>query len=276
MMNKQYSVSSFLLPLVIALFIASGLVSCTGGRQLNYFRNLGDSTIVHLPPNVPEERIIMNGDRLTISFIAKGDATEVLALFNRGQKSGSGSSGGGSTGGGGEGAGGAGYLVVSDSIEFPYIGRIRASGLTARTLKQDLTKRTSAYLKDPIVDVDFVAFKITVIGDVRSPGSFSLPMQRTSILEALAAAGDLQRSAKRYDVHLLRDYNGQRTVTKVDLRDKAVLTNKDVFQIKPNDVIYVQTRPGSLFREDFAFVATIVTLLISVFSIGFSIYNNNK
>src|SRR3954463_15427852 len=108
-MKKQYSVYGFLLPLVIIFFIVSGLVSCTGGRQLNYFRNLGDSNIVHLPPNVPEERIIMNGDRLTISFIAKGDATEVLALFNRGQKSGN-SSSGGSAGGGAEGGGGAGYL----------------------------------------------------------------------------------------------------------------------------------------------------------------------
>jgi polysaccharide export outer membrane protein len=128
-----------------------------------------------------------------------------------------------------------------------------------------------------MVDVDFISFRITVLGDVRTPGSFTLPSQRNTLFEALAAAGDLQRSAKRHNIHLFRESNGSnRTVTRIDLRDKAVLYNKDLFQTKPNDVIYVQTRSGSLFREDFAFVATIITLLLSVFSIGYSIYNSTK
>src|SRR5690606_1334198 len=127
-----------------------------------------------------------------------------------------------------------------------------------------LTNLSSSYIKDPIVDVDFNTYRVTILGEVRGPGTFSLPHQRTTLFEALAAAGDLPRSAKRYNIQLYRDYKGERTITKFDLRNKSVLTNPRVFQLKPNDVLYVQPRGSSLFKEDFNFVTTIVTLLVSL------------
>ena len=249
--------------------------SCSGGKNLAYFKNLPDSTVIHLPPAETEERVITYGDRLNIIFSSKGGASEVVTEFNRRSGGGGGSTGGGS----GSGAGGeTGYLVDPDGmLEFPYIGRIRTLGLTTQQLKANLTNLASSYIKDPIVDVEFSSYRITVLGEVRSPGTHQLPMQRTTIFEALAAAGDLPRTAKRYNIQLYRDYKGERTITRFDLRDKAVLTNPRVFQMKPNDVIYVQPSTNSLFKEDFNFVTSIVTLLVTLASVGLTIfYNNNR
>ena len=273
-MKKQYSGSTLFITTALMLFLAAALVSCSGASKLAYFKDLPDSTVVHLPPTVKEERVVIKGDRMNIQFSALGAGTsnEVINEFNR--RGGSGSSGSTSTG---STAGGSGYLVDEEGmIEFPYIGKIKAEGLTAKQLKANLTNLSSSYIKDLIVDVDFTTYRITVIGEVRGPGTFDLPTQRTTLFEALAAAGDLPRSAKRYNIQLYRDYNGQRTITKFDLRKKSVLNNPGVFQVKPNDVIYVQPRSSSLFKEDFNFVTTIVTLLVSLASVGLSIYYNNN
>ena len=276
-MKKHYPGHSMLTVAGLIVFVATMfLTSCSGGKQLAYFQNLPDSTIVHLPKVQPEERVIAKGDRLTIQFSAKGGAAEVIGEFNRKGGGGGGSTGGGS--GSGSTGGEAGYLVDPDGfLEFPYIGKVKADSLTTRQLKANLTNLSSSYLKDPIVDVEFSTYRITVLGEVRAPGTHNLPMQRTTLFEALAVAGDLPRTAKRYNIQLYRDYRGERTITRFDLRDKAVLNNSRIFQIKPNDVIYVQPSTSSLFKEDFNFITTIVTLLVSLASVGLSVYyNTNK
>lgn len=275
-MKKHYPGHSMLTVAGLIVFVTMFLTSCSGGKQLAYFQNLPDSTIINLPKVQPEERVIMRGDRLNIQFTAKGGANEILGEFNR-KGSGGGSSGGSGSGSGSTG-GEAGYLVDKDGfLEFPYIGKVKCDSLTTYKLKANLTNLASSYLKDPIVDVEFSTYRITVLGEVRSPGTHNLPLQRTTLFEALAAAGDLPRTARRYNIQLYRDYGNERTITRFDLRDKAVLNNSRVFQIKPNDVIYVQPSTSSLFKEDFNFITTIVTLLVSLASVGLSIYyNTNK
>jgi polysaccharide export outer membrane protein len=153
----------------------------------------------------------------------------------------------------------------------PVLGKLKVAKLTARELKDSLTEKVKTYLKDPIVDVSFTSFKITVLGEVRSPGTFSLDMQRTTLFEGLAAAGDLMHSARRHNVHLYRDYNGKRTITKLDLRQSSLLYDKSLFQLKPNDVLYVQARPGSIFQEDFGLIASIVSIVVSVVTLGVAV-----
>jgi polysaccharide export outer membrane protein len=263
---------------VIGLFVLlmAGFTSCTNTKNLVYFKNLPDSTVVNLTPTVPDERIIENGDQLDISFISKDP--ELSGIFNKTTAVPVAVTGAGApapvvstpqTG--------STYIVdIDGTLEFPVLGKIKASGLTARKLKDTLLLLSSRYIKDPLVDVKHSAFRITILGEVRAPGSYSLPMQRTTILEALAMAGDMPNTAKRYDIHLYRDYNGKRTITKIDMRDQAVLSNKNVFQLRPNDVIYIQPRKGAIFREDFSFMASIVTLVLSITTIGLTIHNNIK
>jgi polysaccharide export outer membrane protein len=226
---------------------------------MTYFNDLPDSTVINLPPITQEERIIDNGDLLDISITAK--ANEAAEFFNRGKGAGSGAT---------QGA----YLVDgSGFLEFPILGKVKATGFTASQLKESLTKLVTPYLKEPLLDVRFNNFKVTVLGEVRSPGMHDLSMQRTTLFEALGSAGDLPYSAKRYNVLLYRDCNGQRTITRIDLTKKEVLTNPKVFQIKHNDVLYVQARSSSSSREDLGLFTTVFSVLISVVSLGFAFLN---
>ena len=254
-------------PLILLMLVAA-IASCTPAHKLNYFNNLPDSTIVRLPPVVEEERVIGKGDNLDIAINAKDQ--EAVSPFN---KQASTAVLSGTPGAQPAGMSSQGYTVdPTGVIEMPVLGKIDVKGMTSRQLKTRLPMVVSPYLKEPIVEVKFTSFPVTVLGEVRSPGMFNLSGNtRTSILEALAAAGDLPHSAKKYNIHLYRDYNGQRTVTKINLNDKSILYNQQPFQMKPNDVLYIQTRRGSIFREDFGLVASIVTLVVSVVTLGIAI-----
>jgi polysaccharide export outer membrane protein len=161
----------------------------------------------------------------------------------------------------------SGYLVDADGmLEFPIIGKIKTEGLTSRQLKDTLTGMLKPYLRDPLVIVRFMTFKFTVLGEVRTPGVFNLPMQRTTILDALGAAGDLPHTAKRM-VEIYRDYNGQRIITKIDLRKKDVLYNADAFLVRHNDILYVQPRESRLLSEETRVYATFLTLAVGILTL---------
>jgi polysaccharide export outer membrane protein len=254
------------------LCVIAGFTACTSSRKLNYFNNLPDSTVVKLPPLVKEERVIVAGDVLDIVFSAREQ--DAAAPFNK-QGSGNGSASSASSGGRSSSSQSTslqGYTVDADGfIELPVLGKMTVVGITSPELKKRLTGLVGPYLKEPIVDIRFNTFNITVLGEVRAPGTFNLGGPRTTVFEALAAAGDLPHTAKKYNARLYRDYNGERSVTKIDLTNKSLLYNQQVFQMKPNDVLYVQTRKGSIFKEDFGIFASIVSLVVSVVTLGFTL-----
>jgi polysaccharide export outer membrane protein len=180
-------------------------------------------------------------------------------------------------GGGGGASAGADYVVNEEGeIEIPVVGRIKLSGLTISQAKQKIFGAVSPYLKEPLIEISFTTFKVTVLGEVKAPGSYVIPSQQATLFTALAAAGDLPHSAKRYDVHLYRDYNGKRTVKKFDLRKASVLEDPDIFMMRPNDVIYVQARTATIFKEESGLVASMFTVVISIVTLGFTIHNSTK
>jgi polysaccharide export outer membrane protein len=251
--------------------------SCSTSKKLNYFNDLPNAETYELKTMPVPERLIERGDRLDISFIVKDQ--ESAAFFNKHSMAGVAGAVGAATGaaGGGTGAGNSDYLIdLEGEVEIPVVGRVKLAGLTISQAKQKLAGLVSPYLKDPLIEMNFSTFKVTVLGEVKNPGTFIISAQHATLFEALAAAGDLPHSAKRYDVRLLRDYNGKRTVHTFDLRKSSVLEDPDIFQMRPNDVIYVQARSGSLFKEDFGLVASVVTILISAVTLGFSIQNSKN
>ncbi|WP_276482087.1 polysaccharide biosynthesis/export family protein [Paraflavitalea pollutisoli] len=266
-MKRQPSGRTLLLVIVLA-YCAISTVSCTPSRKLNYFNNLPDSVLVTLPPVIEEHRVVDKGDVLDITFSAK-DA-DAATPFNKIASTAAMTPSPGAKSSVAPAA--QGYPVDLDGkIEIPIIGKIPVYGKTAPQVKDTLTRLVTPYIKDPIVEVKFTGFNVTVLGEVRAPGTFSLPSQRTTIFEALAAAGDLPHTAKKYNVHLYRNYAGDRSVRKINLNDKSLLYNQQVFQMKPNDVLYVQTRKGAIFKEDFGLFASIVTLVVSIVTLGITI-----
>lgn len=236
------------------------LGACTSQKQIRYFNDLPDSAIVDLPPLKQEPRFIQEGDRLMIDIGAE-DPRAANAFNNYGGTDG--------TSGGVRGVQEtSGFLVNTDGyVEIGYLGKVKAAGLTTDQLKADLESKLQKYMKTPIVLVRFFLFKFTVLGEVRRPGTYTLPLQRTTFLDALGAAGDLPNSAKRSNIMIYRDYNGKRTVFTVDLRKKDILFNADQFQIKHNDIIYVKPRDSRFFSEETRFYVSMLTLLVGVYAI---------
>lgn len=140
-----------------------------------------------------------------------------------------------------------GYIVESDGcIVFPVLGRIKAAGLTREELAADLEKRLEPYLKDRVVNVQFLNFKVTVLGEVRTPGSFTVPTDRITVLEAIGMAGDLDILAKRQNVLIIRESDGKRSFERIDLRSKK-LFESDYFFLQQNDVVYVEPGKSRIF-----------------------------
>lgn len=133
-----------------------------------------------------------------------------------------------------------GYLVDEEGmITLPVLGDINLDSLTLVQAKEKISNLVKPYLKDAVVNIRFLNFKITISGEVNAPGTIRLTNKRVTLLEAIGKAGDLTFYANRTNILLAREENGIRTYHRLDL------TNYDVFQspyfyLKQNDFIYVE------------------------------------
>lgn len=134
----------------------------------------------------------------------------------------------------------SGYLVdKSGSIDFPILGTLKLQGLTITEAKDLIMKRLLEHLKDPVVTLRLLNFKVTVSGEVQSPGSFFVINERITLPEALTLAGDLSNYANRNNVLLVREENGVRTSRRIDLQSPN-LFQSEFFYLKQNDFVYVE------------------------------------
>lgn len=133
------------------------------------------------------------------------------------------------------------YLVDADgNIDFPVLGKVKLLGLTVEEAKELIKEKLSeGYLKDPIVNVRILNFRITVLGEVGSPGTYPISGERITIMEALGLAGDLTIKGRRDNILVVRDFNGTKTYTRVNLTNKEVF-NSPVYFLTQNDVVYVE------------------------------------
>jgi polysaccharide export outer membrane protein len=131
------------------------------------------------------------------------------------------------------------YLVNTDGeINFPVIGKVKVAGYSTKDFTKILTTQLADYITKPIVNVRLTNFKITVLGEVKSPGAYPVTNERISIVEAIGLAGDLTIQGKRTEVTLIREQQGERKIVTLDLTSKA-LFNSPYFYLAQNDVIYV-------------------------------------
>lgn len=133
------------------------------------------------------------------------------------------------------------YLIDSKGeIDFPILGKLKLGGLSREeTIRLLKSKLSPDYVKDPTINIRISNFKILVYGDVRSPGVFTVPNERVSILDALSLAGDLNISGRRDNVMVIREENNKKVQYTVNLLSKKTLFSP-VFYLKQNDVVYVE------------------------------------
>ncbi|HBK71179.1 MAG TPA: hypothetical protein DDZ39_05900 [Flavobacteriaceae bacterium] len=131
------------------------------------------------------------------------------------------------------------YLVdANGNIDFPVLGTLKLVGLNriqATNLIKDMLKE---YVKDPIVNLRTINFKITVLGEVNNPGIYFIKNDRITILEALGLAGDLTIQAERTNLLLVREEGGKKTYNRINLTSEEIF-NSPLYYLSQNDAIYV-------------------------------------
>jgi polysaccharide export outer membrane protein len=162
-----------------------------------------------------------------------------------------------------------GYLVdANGEIVIPKIGSVKLAGLRHSEAKLVIEERISPYLKDPVVSIRCINFRVTVIGELAKPGTYYVPYHEINILQALGLAGDLTINGVRTDVLVIRQNEGVKETYHLDLTSKDVV-NSPVYHMKSGDVIYVKPNKtkintSSTFFQVWPTVTSAVTLLVLV------------
>ena len=174
-----------------------------------------------------------------------------------------------------------GYSVDNDgNIQFPELGTIHVAGLNRWQLAELIREKLSSLVKDAVVTVQFMNFKISVTGEVTSPGVFDISGDKITIFEAISLARNLTIYGRRDGVYVIREQNGSRTIYQVDLRTVDMFKSP-AYYLQQNDVVYVEpnkVRAGqstinennlksvSLWVSIGSFLSTLATLFISLFA----------
>ena len=217
--------------IVFILLVSLFLTSCTTKKEIIYFQNAKNfETIVDTETFKAKLKI---GDIISV-YVSTIDPTVtrpynlVLQSGNSGQL--------------------IDYLIdVEGNIDYPVLGKVKLVGLTVEEAKELFKKKFSEgqLLKDPVIMIRVLNFRVTIAGEVASPGVYSVSGERISILEALGMAGDLTIKGRRDNVLVVRDFNGTKTYTRVDLTNKEVF-NSPVYYLTQNDYIYVEPNNSSI------------------------------
>lgn len=158
-----------------------------------------------------------------------------------------------------------GYLLDSAGfVEMPVLGKVKLGGLNRMEASNLLREKLKEYLTNPIVQIHILNFKVTVLGDVRSPGTFNIPNERITILEAIGLAGDLTITGNRKSVKVIRNEGGVETQTIVDLTSQDVF-NSPVYYLDQNDVVYIE--PNAAARTQSTIWAKTGTFFVSISSV---------
>ena len=221
--------------IVFSLVCLMAVASCSSYKDIIYFQDIDD---VQLNPLTTEfEAVIKKDDRLTI--VVSGPDKSVTAPYNLTLNE---LANGGGSNSDPERAT-LSYLVDAEgNISFPTLGLIHVEGMTRNQLVDYLTAEIGKDVKDPIVYVSFRNYKITILGEVKSPGTYTMDSEKINILQALGRAGDLNLTAQRDGIILIREVNGEQKHYKIDLKDSHLL-DSPYFYLQQNDVLYIPPSP---------------------------------
>ena len=220
-----------------ALAVLCGLASCNPEtyKKINYLQDVKEDTTMSMKVN--KGIIIQPQDQLSIIVTSRDPKMAVpfnlaVSTFYSGSEL---------AAGGGASQRITGYIVDnSGDIQFPSLGKIHVAGMNRWELQDTIKDQLSdtGLLKDAVVTVEFLNFKISVLGEVTAPGTYSVTGDKITILQALALARDLTIYGQREDVQVIREQNGRRQIFKLDLTSSDIFTS-EAYYLQQNDVVYV-------------------------------------
>ena len=165
---------------------------------------------------------------------------------------------------------------VSDEgyIEFPILGKVFIKELTVEQTKNLLQQLVDEYIKEAVVIVKMVNFKITILGEAQNPGSITIYQNKINVFEAIAMAGDLTDFANRNKVTLVRQVKGGSKTYYLDLTSTKLLSS-ELYYLSPNDILYIsplRVKQYGFTTFPYALVLSSITLIITLLTF-FKIYS---
>lgn len=166
-----------------------------------------------------------------------------------------------------------GFLVDANGlIELPLVGTVKLGGLTTAQARDTIKNRLKTYLKEPTVNVRFLNYKISIMGEVARPSVYVIPNEKVTLPEALSMAGDLTIFAKRENVLIVRDNNGKKEFGRVNLNTREIFTSP-YYYLHSGDLIYVEQGKGKASQSDQTYrILPIILSALSFIAIIFSRY----
>lgn len=230
------------------------LFSCGSRKEIIYLQGIDNAKSYDNSLNY--EAMIQPDDLLSI--VVSADSPEVAAPFNlpdiqsnetdyRGLKT---------------------YLVDNMGyIDYPLLGKIKLGGLTRTEANNKMVAAISEYIKKPIVNLRIANFKIAVLGEVSRPNTYTIDGERVTLLEALSLAGDLTIYGKRKNILIIREKEGKKTYTRVDITNPDFL-NSPYYYLSQNDVVFVEPNKtkvnSSVIGPDVYVLFSTISLLVTI------------
>jgi polysaccharide export outer membrane protein len=226
--------------------------SCNSYKKTSYFQNVNLSSTTTERINNFNPITIQPDDILGISISSLNPESSTVFNFTSNTVNGTNESYGG-------------YLVDQQgNILLPIIGYLTVKNLTTPQIRKKITDQLEPFLKEPVVILKLLNFKISLMGDVAHPGVFKVANERLTLTEALSLAGDLNITALR-QILIIREVDGNRTYIPVDLSKKEVFSSP-YYYLKNNDLIYVKAGRAKYASVDQTIPK--IGLLLSIISVA--------
>lgn len=260
LLTSQY-MKNIIIPILL-LFILTGIFSCRSSQELIYLKDAGNNEIIK---GLPSEYILKTGDILYVSI--KSISPEVNLLFNPESSMEGNNSQGYMKYNTPSGAYLFGFEIDGDgNIKLPMLGKIKVSGVSLSQVENVVQKKTDEFLKDAIVKVKLLNFKVTVTGEVRSPGIYYNYNNSITVIEALAMANGNTDFATINKIMVVRPFpEGNKTYI-LDLSYKSIYLS-EAFYLQPNDYIIVQPDKYKNFQlnsQAYSLVFSSMSILLAV------------
>ena len=242
----------------LLLTTLSILSSCVSYKKQIFFQGLHDTTYSASTKQV--DPVIQRGDQLSIMVYALDQ--ENAQVFNLPM--------GGGQGGnmnqmmqGGQGGGMMGYLVDEyGNIEFPKLGTMKVMGFTQQQLRDTIKSRLVNYVKEPIVNVRFLNFRVTFMTSDRAT-TMVVTNNKTSILQFLGTAGGIGWMDKRDNILVIRQIGDARQIYRINLTDASVFTSP-AYYLQPNDIVYVEPNKRKFLETNIQLLSYVTTIASTV------------
>lgn len=161
------------------------------------------------------------------------------------------------------------------NVELPVLGKVQVAGLTRSEVQNTIKQRLESQVLNPMVHVNLIGAKVSVLGEVNRPGHVSLGNGRLTILDALAAVGDLTVYGRRDNVLITREVDGKLQTARVNLRDAELyaspyyyLQQNDVIYVSPNKVRAISSANAGLWLSMVSTVASAATVIVTVVNVA--------